>query len=164
MTSLGVKAPQLNKPLVHNAIGHKLLDDLLQEFGDIFEPPRGLQYYRINLAPGTAAVAVRPYCYQQLLKDEIERQCDDMLAQGIIRESNSTFSSPFLLVKKHDDSWRFCVDYRAINDKTIKDKFSIPVVDKLLDELEGAMFFTKLDLHSGYHQVHMHPANTSWPL
>jgi hypothetical protein len=120
-----------------------LLASLLNAYADIFEELRGLPSqrrhdHRIHLLPGTAAVAVRPYRYPQLLKDEVKRQCTDMLTQDTIQPSTSPFSSPMLLVKKADKSWHFCVDYRALNEKTVKDKFLIPVVDELLDELHGA--------------------------
>jgi hypothetical protein len=141
-----------------------LMHLLLQEFDDVFTTPTGLppiqrHNHRIHLVPDTPPVAVRPYRYPQLVKDKLECQYVDMLQQGIIRPSSSVFSSPVLMVKKHDDSCQFCVDYRALNSKTVHDMFPISVVDELLDELRGAKFFTKLDLRSGYHQVRMAEAD-----
>jgi hypothetical protein len=86
------------------------MTSLLQAYADIFAIPRGLppqrrHDHRIHLLPGMAPVAVRPYRYPQLLKDEVERQCADMLAQGIIRPSSSPFSAPILLVRKADNTW-----------------------------------------------------------
>jgi hypothetical protein len=91
-------------------------------------------------------VAVRPYRYSVALKDKLERQCATMIEQRFVRHSDSPFSLPVLLVKKFDSSWCFCIDYWALNAMTIKDAFSIPVVDELLDELHDAKFFSKLDL------------------
>jgi hypothetical protein len=82
-----------------------------------------------------------------------------MLHQGVIQPSSSAFLMPVLLMKKQDGSWHFCIDYRVLNSKTVKDKFPIPVVEELLNELRCTTFFTKLNLWSGYHQVWMHGAD-----
>lgn len=150
--------------LIQSGSNDMLLDQLLEEFATVFQEPKGLppqrsRDHKIELKPGAQPVAVRPYRYTKAQKDELVRQCRAMEEQGLIRRSKSPYSSPVLLVMKPDGSWRFCVDYRALNDLTVKDKFPIPVVEELLDELHGAQFFTKLDLRSGYHQVRMHPAD-----
>ena len=88
-------------------------------------------------------------------KEEIERQVKSLLSTGFIRESVSCYASPLVLVKKKDGSWRCCTDFQKLSALTVKNKFLMPLIEDLLDELHDACYFSKLDLQSGYNQVRM---------
>lgn len=133
---------------------------IIDEFSSVFAVPTKLPPTRacdhtIPLVPGAAPVSVRPYRFAPAVKDEIERQIQEMLASGIIQRSTSPFSSSVLLVKKKDGSWRFCVDYRHLNAITLKSKYPVPIIDEFLDELASACWFSSLDLRSGFHQIRL---------
>jgi hypothetical protein len=138
------------------------LQSLLDRYSSGFAVPRGLPPvrdcdHRIPLIPGARPVQMRPYRYAPALKTEIEKQIDDMLGSGLIQHSKSPFSSSVILVKKKDNSYRFCVDYRHLNALTAKAKFPVPIMDEFLDELFGAAWFSTLDLRAGFHQIRMDP-------
>lgn len=138
------------------------LQQLLYEFEQIFEELRGLPPARsfdhsIELLPGAKPVNIRPYHYNPAQKDEIKALVTDMLKQGIIQPSCSPFASPVLLVLKKNGEWRFCVDYRHLNAITVKNRYPLPIINELLDELAGAAWFTSLDLRAGFHQIRMRP-------
>ncbi|XP_026433313.1 uncharacterized protein LOC113330698 [Papaver somniferum] len=125
------------------------ISQLLYSYEDVFQEPTDLPPTRnldhtIPLQPNSVPPNQRAYKCPYIQKSE---------------PSHSPFSSPILLVKKKDNSWRFCVDYRNLNDITIKDKFPIPIIDELLDKLFGYGVFTKIDMGSGYHQILVHPSD-----
>ncbi|KAL4334964.1 hypothetical protein GQ457_07G040680 [Hibiscus cannabinus] len=158
--SLLTMSSQLEVKLMNKLLPNDL-QQLLDEFEMVFQEPMGLppsrgHEHRIVLQDDQAVVKIRPYRYPTVQKNEIERLVQEMLQAGFIRDSSSSFASPIVMVKKKDGSWRLCVDYRQLNQLTLKDKFPIPIIEELLDELGSAKYFSKLDLRSGYHQIRMY--------
>ncbi|KAD7480494.1 hypothetical protein E3N88_03630 [Mikania micrantha] len=138
------------------------LQPLLTAFSQVFQEPTTLppfrsHYHSIPLLPNASPPNIRPYRYPHAQKTEIERQVELLLANDFIQPSTSPFSSPVLLVKKKDATWRMCIDYRSLNKITVADKYPIPNIDELLDELYGSTIFSKVDLRSGYYQIRVNP-------
>jgi hypothetical protein len=115
-------------------------------------PGRDIEFI-IELIPGTAPIAQRPYRMNPQELIELKKQLDDMLSKGLIRSSASPWGSRLIFVDKIDGTIRLCVDYRRLNDVTIKNKYPLPKIDDLFDQMNGARVFSKIDLRTGYHQL-----------
>ncbi|GJQ98810.1 reverse transcriptase [Tanacetum coccineum] len=139
---------------------HTALDKLLEEFQDVFDVPNTLPSHRthdhmIILQEGVSLVNGRPYKHPPTQKDAMELIVKELLESRVIKNSHSPFSSLIVMVKKKDETWRMCINYRQLNKHTIKDKIPIPLSKELIDELSGAHVFSKLYLRSWYHQIRM---------
>ncbi|WVZ75895.1 hypothetical protein U9M48_023914 [Paspalum notatum var. saurae] len=122
-------------------------------------PDRDIEFL-IKLLPGTAPIAMRQYRMAPIEHEDVKKNIDELLAKGYIRPSSSPWAFPVLLVEKKDtDVKRMCVDYRALNKVTIKNKYPFPRIDDLFDQLQGACVFSKIDLRSGYHQLKICPSD-----
>ena len=137
---------------------------LLQEFADVFPeelppelPPKRNLDHRIELEEGSRPPWRPIYRMSPLELDAMRKELDKLLKNGSIEPSKSPYGAPVIFIKKKNGDLRMCIDYRALNKITIKNRFPIPLIDDLVDQLHGAKVFTKIDLCSGYNQVRIHP-------
>jgi len=127
---------------------------VMREFEDVFPdevprlPPNKEVEFSIDLVPGTGPISMAP---AELV--ELKKQIEELMEKQFIRPSTSPWGAPVLLVKKKDESSCLCVDYRQLNKMTIKNKYPLPRIHDLMDQLHGSSMFSKLDLQSGYHQI-----------
>lgn len=142
-------------------IVEKKLEDVpvVQEFEDVFPDdlpglPLDREFeFAIDLVPNTAPISIPPYRMAPAELKELNIQLQDLVDKGFIRPSVSPWGAPVLFVRKKDGSLRLCIDYRQLNKVTIKNKYPLPRIDDLFDQLRGATVFSKIDLRSGYHQL-----------
>ncbi|KAI3696046.1 hypothetical protein L1987_79055 [Smallanthus sonchifolius] len=121
-------------------------------------PPRQVEF-RIDLVPGAAPVARSPYRLAPSEMQELSNQLQELLDKGFIRPSFSPWGAPVLFVKKKDGTFRMCIDYRELNKLTIKNRYPLPRINDLFDQLQGSSFYSKIDLRSGYHQLRIQEAD-----
>ncbi len=151
---------QQNIQTQNNISNNELSKRMIDKYIDVFpvDLPKGLPPHRlidhtIELHPGSSPPYRSSFRMSPLELQEVKKQIDELLAQGYIQPSKSPYGSPVLFVKKKEGTLRMCVDYRALNKLTIKNKYPLPRIDELLDRLHGSKYFSKIDLRSGYHQV-----------
>jgi hypothetical protein len=138
---------------------------IVSEFPDVFleelpgMPPERKVEFAIELIPGTAPISKRAYRVSGPELVELKKQIDELLDKGYIRPSTSPWAAPVLFVEKKDGTKRMCIDYGALNEVTVKNKYPLPRIKDLFDQLRGASVFSKIDLRSGYHQLRIRPAD-----
>ena len=141
---------------------YKKAEHLLQAYGDIFSATphdigqTDLLHHQINTSTETP-IRQRAYRTSPAMRVEIQKQVDDLLQRGIIEESYSPWASPIVMVRKKDNTYRFCIDYRKLNAVTVRDSHPIPRQDDTIDSLSSSTYFSVMDLSSGYWQVKLHP-------
>jgi len=133
--------------------------EIVSEYDDLFQDPKGLLpkreiQHEIQLQQDVPLPNIAMYRMSVMQNEEIKKQVQE-IEKGVIRLSTSPCGSPIVLVPKKDGSWRMCIDYMALDKITIKNRYPLPRIDDLLDQLKHAIYFTKLDLCSGYHQIHI---------
>eukprot|EP00253_Pinus_taeda_P035306 PITA_35306 len=132
---------------------------IIQEFIDVFPeeipglPPQRNIDFTIELVPGAAPVSQAPYRMSVPELTELKMQLQELLDKDYIRPSMSPWGAPVLFVKKKDGTLRMCIDYKQLNKLTIKNKYPLPRINELFDQVKGATVFSKIDLRSGYHQI-----------
>ncbi|GJT56436.1 putative reverse transcriptase domain-containing protein [Tanacetum coccineum] len=139
----------------------KRLEDVLivQDFPDLFPedlpslPLTQQVEFQIDLIPGAAPVARAPYRLAPSEMKELSEQLKELSDKGFIRPSSSPWGAPVLFVKKKDGSFRMCIDYQELNKLTVKNRYPLPRIDDLFDQLQGSSVYSKIDLRSGYHQL-----------
>ncbi|GJR27965.1 putative reverse transcriptase domain-containing protein [Tanacetum coccineum] len=139
----------------------KRLEDvpIVQNFPEVFPedlpglPPTRQVEFQIDLVPGAAPVARAPYRLAPSEMKELSEQLKELSDKGFIRPSSSPWGAPVLFVKKKDGSFRMCIDYRELNKLTVKNRYPLPRIDDLFDQLQGSSVYSKIDLRSGYHQL-----------
>ncbi|GJZ62060.1 putative reverse transcriptase domain-containing protein [Tanacetum coccineum] len=147
------------KTLMSTKANEPMLSDIpiVHDFEDVFSddlsrlPPQRQVEFRIDLIPGATPAAKAPYRLAPLEMQELSKQLQELQDKGFIRPSHSPWGAPVLFVKKKDGSFRMCIDYRELNKLTIKNRYPLPRIDDLFDQLQGVLYFSKIDLRSGYH-------------
>jgi hypothetical protein len=140
---------------------------VVKDFLDVFleellgMPPDREVEFVIDLLPGTAPISKRPYRMSVEELNELKRQLTELQEAGYIRPSSSPWGASVLFVQKKDGSQRMCVDYRSLNDVTVKNKYLLPRIEDLFDQMRGARVFSKIDLRSGYHQMKIRQSDIS---